>query len=1568
MPLNSRIGSIFTEINRVNQYQQRAERIQATVDSVDLDSASRMAVIARFFPTLKPGIIRSFAQSGITANHPLVDFANRRQAMMDDASALGFGGVMGQLSYARSLAALPPGARQRASQQVRTDRLASEREQENKEAALEAAGIISNGVVTRPTPQEYIDGKLRYRSSAAAKTDRLFFKTMEELATQQDSDDPIPYMQAGEVFLYYPKTGQTAAAEQDEGGGLFGDIPELQLPGPVDEWWRNQRSSLTEFLEKHRPLTISDIPGAPEAPPIQTAGPPSYQTVAREGFAAMAAPLQEATGQVRNAYSALHGGSPNWLESQSDYGVMLSDRSLSAGSGYLVDPNSAVARERVEREATRGQIGGHNLSIGRIFANGINLEPDSLAFNLVSGFTDAAAALKLDPTIAGMNISAKRGIAQRTFQIGTRAQDEAAGLLSGIRRYTRPLEVDNFLNDNTELITHLKDERSAYKIAAANGFRADPQTYARFASARTDESVRAVFTSAVNRGKIRKVDDIVGANHLSPRFSLRNNRLVQRMPVRMIDLEDRFQTAETIRRFMVNAKVSDDLIEQTYNRLAYAKNNAGVRGALDDAITSVDGVLEKWGIADPATRRMLTRLRNFDNKLQIEDLVDEIGADMPNPNLMRVNGELKEVASAHHTLQALSRFYELPDPRAIRRLTSNFRFLTTKDTVSYFTPVIKKMANAKGVPIKTPSGEIRMPFAFADWMMGEVLKPMWLLRVAWPIRTGVDNQARMATSTLSSAFRDPVDWMMIVTGRKLNTDYLGNAIDELDEFQKGLVRGRTPILENPAASRQAIPTIFSKETAVPSEFVYAWGDQIAKLHANPISQMVASEPNLDTVAKWAFSGKGKKYIQELRDLGYQNLDSFDQVKTYASVIAENIKFLTGGQTDLINAIRTGRLTPSGMKGGAPIFEAAPSVSSNFRKLLTFYMDDAPDILAGSKFIDKYDTVRRRWMDKAFGLFMAVPENKLARAPAWKQFYWRHAEELIPAATRTARKKLISEAKKAGLDGDTLRKIIKAANAPSRGRLNLTEISALAKGYALDDTKNLLYDLSERRQWADVFRNAVPFGDAYQEIFSRWAKLLFQTRGKPLRRGQQLITTLRGESTGDVFGAPDGEGFFHENQHGEEVFNYPGSQALTSWLTGVPVPMAGRVESLNMLGTFIPGLGPAVQIPLAHILDNYPSAEWLRKRLVPFGAPGAGESPLDSFLSYGPAWARNFYQAWSEGKYNTRLYANTVMEVASYKQSTGEYGNSPEEQSRLMEDSYDAARELTFIRAWGQFMAPASPSLEYLTKVEDGTLLSTSVLASKYYEWVDDPEIGYENATARFIDEFGLNAIGAIIPKTTPVFYGSPRTLEQGVWWEDNEDLAREFPFTFGLFGPQGGDFHYPTYIKSLQAGTRESYTPEEWRRVMDDIVGSFHYNNAFNKLQTDNPSQEQQAWLRMVADDIQADYPYWGVRAGVPERPKPEDMIRELERAVDNPRLSRTEAGQAIKIYLSKRELALRQVEGYNAANGTNLAGFQEADAFAPTRQWLRDIADDLTEDFPDFRYVWEVALSREMSEDVYLR
>src|SRR5690606_34558532 len=150
----------------------------------------------------------------------------------------------------------------------------------------------------------------------------------------------------------------------------------------------------------------------------------------------------------------------------------------------------------------------------------------------------------------------------------------------------------------------------------------------------------------------------------------------------------------------------------------------------------------------------------------------------------------------------------------------------------------------------------------------------------------------------------------------------------------------------------------------------------------------------------------------------------------------------------------------------------------------------------------------RAVENLFDHLMSKPTNHLSRSPVFKQLYWQRVEELVSFAPRSVGEDAIRAARQAGIGKDTLKRMAKRVVRASEPRLeSVDDIDRLAKAHALDGTQKLLYDLQKRSQFFDMARVVFPFGEAWKEVVTAWARILYQNPAS-IRRAQQVVEGAR----------------------------------------------------------------------------------------------------------------------------------------------------------------------------------------------------------------------------------------------------------------------------------------------------------------------------------------------------------------------------------------------------------------------------------------------------------------------------
>lgn len=1587
------------EIIDLFAYRARQERIQRQAEALTPQQHSYISSYARNMPWMPAGVNLSLSRADISPSDPRVEqiasltaavtqgFHLARQA--SEIESMGIDITPAQISRAarvQSRTALAGRMGSRIGGQLAQQTQEHQGQQLNEMGFRGLDSILQEhpelrGVVEQNRVAVKDNLPTQPRNSATRRGQA--FSRIEEAFKR--AGVPLPYTQYGKGWddeegrlavqdpsgeVHYVDEKLYPQQEEPSGSGRFHGVGRVDL------------GSVLGFLGgggggEHRAPTIQDaavqdalrqngIPIDPENPFSVTS------PIVRPGLMALDAPVQELQGQFRNVIGQVHGEHPDFWETQSDLGVMLTDPDMnptSAGSGFFVDPESEVAQERRDRESKRGLIGGHNITIGRWLADTVT-EPDTKPFLALSGVVDAGVQLFDPSTMALSKIGELRG-ARDAFEALDELHD-GAGLVNGVRRGIHGPTASIWLNgpDGTKAIEALTNETSAARIWISMNRKVDPQLAARFAEASTTDDTRAILETVLGP-RIRTKSEIeavtknltrdwstdpflvrAAGNHLNPRLS--QSRLLRWMPKGQADTYDVRSFATQIERHMINAKVPWELQEQVLNKVANSETRGGLLEAAIEAMGHEKGVLVQHGVS-PERARQLTSLFKDNYESDVASFIDEIGDDVPVWTKAMAGGEMVDVPGPHLLVEHLGRYVPLPDARVIRRMTGNkaLRFLTTTQGAEAF-------------------GQTRFPIAMMDFFTQEVWKTSTLLGrfPAWISRVVGESQLRMAAGGLDGMFSHPIDYFGYVAGKRGLVDPSGVALEDIDEFRNSLSVGHGGWLSRPGVVTSSRPVAIKKSLEFEGRYLEAWANELSELSYDPVSKFMLNN-GIDDTERWLrVSEDGKKHLKFLQESHPGQLDTHAQLQDYLHSISRRVTIKTGGNTELIEALKAQK-----MADGTPLLHQLNKTNPKFRKTLTAHMDSGPDVVkgfdttfknAGTRFYDRYT----RAVDRMFAMTMGFADNLWDRAPVFKQYLWQHTADLLPYADETARATILASAEKANLPSRMMKGLERAAKRGARqaDTISAEELTQLARGYAADSAKKLLYDLNEKGQLADAARIIAPFGNAYQEIFGAWGKLLNDIGGpgvtgkivgmsKLLRRSQQVIEGARGADFGALVGAPkdiDGTqmGFFMNDERGDEVFVIPGSQHLTQALSGVPVPLTGSVKGLNMIGNMVPGLGPVAAIPVAKMIQNKPGFQDLSDVLLPYGAPGdknAGD--VFNWMTYAPPWMRTAFNAASNGGYDQRTWANAQKDVMAYLYSTGKYDTTTRQgMNQLLDDAKDKARDLYFIKSFAQVGAPTSPSFRFLAQDKSGRLLAISALVDEYS---DLKATNYDTADQLFLEQYGPNAILAVIPKSGSSTYGIPRTKEQHEFLLRHPDLRNNFPSTYGLFLPQDGEFDYDTYIDSFFQGDRQDLTPEQWLNLTNSMRGDFLYNQYKDKVGT-RTDPAARAYLQQVRQMITDSYP--AGPTGLSEKPDTDELINELYQAIDDPTVKDTDAGQGLALYLQYRDKAMAY-----ALSIPGRSGFSRSRDTENVRIWLNNAAQRIIDRHPAFQFMWDIVLSREV-------
>jgi hypothetical protein len=406
------------------------------------------------------------------------------------------------------------------------------------------------------------------------------------------------------------------------------------------------------------------------------------------------------------------------------------------------------------------------------------------------------------------------------------------------------------------------------------------------------------------------------------------------------------------------------------------------------------------------------------------------------------------------------------------------------------------------------------------------------------------------------------------------------------------------------------------------------------------------------------------------------------------------------------------------------------------------------------------------VDKMFEMLMAYPSSKLVRSPFFLQRYSEEMAKDYLFADLELRTHLLKWADEQNItarfakDIDIMAGRVGLRNVPpagakgtrSFGMDDLDRLDRVAKSRGLQDTRDLFYDLSERQNITDISKYIFPFADAWYEVLSRWAKLLFtdvERAPTNWRRFQVGVTNLRKS------------GFFAEDEHGREVFNWPGAGLMAPFVSGVGGDMSMDAKvgidqmtfiTPNPRGLMMPGAGFMVQWPAAMLQPELEKMPMVRDAVnwFAFGdfeqiePQGLGESALRLL----PSWIRQLIKTNVFPEENRKAFADDAGRIyeALLQSENPDYGDKTIDQMKAtMKQAVRTNTALSWLMVLDRIFQPATPTYraEMLIDAMDTGDPMWVTAVSIAEEWTairnfygDDLDTALEVFTAKF----GINPL------------------------------------------------------------------------------------------------------------------------------------------------------------------------------------------------------------------------------------
>lgn len=801
------------------------------------------------------------------------------------------------------------------------------------------------------------------------------------------------------------------------------------------------------------------------------------------------------------------------------------------------------------------------------------------------------------------------------------------------------------------------------------------------------------------------------------------------------------------------------------------------------------------------------------------------------------------------------------------------------------------------------------------------------------------------------------------------------------------------------------------------------------------------------LAYWLFDGPGNQFWQ---DFVYTksftgttyDVDSFDSVMLWVNQMSDEIAYITGGRTDLqgiagpginprsrvarydeelVEAIATGQFrdrpisTLTRNNNIETNAEAVRYAYDEFRQTA-----NAPNnIIYRSRgaFGETPDNKYQQFINFFFGTLYGVPSDKLARSPLFRRIYWNAMSDLVRSADPQTAATIVKNAQKAKVSDSLMQKIIENSRA-NLADAPLENLDELAKGRALAEVKDLLFDASKRGAGADSLRFVVLFGDAWKEVFQTYGRLLINRRGKPALRVAQGIyagtkTTVGGP--GDIYGVnpltgeptvhPDGKPesvFYKDPVSGDMIFSLPFSRDVISWAADIPKSdapaLVAPLTGLNLAGSIFPGFGPVVDNLVNTLIPQSARFTGLREFLFPFGEPegpqtAAGQQiGLETFV---PGWLQKVatgfrsadavgqlanYMSQAEsnvGYQNARNHVARLLmnvQLRDIKRQQQEAGVAPEDvnnpmlvsnQAQFFDEVTRIADRIWLVRGIAQLVGPASPFLQWYADTNEGNVM-VALMVDEMNKSMDEyvkQGMSPDLAVSDMLDKYGVEVFMASTALTESTLTGANASDEWFGYYLDNTDFIDSYPLIGAYFGPTG-EFSVDARSSMISRGIYEVKSLEQ---QFEDAAFTLAYV-AYNRERERYGSET--TWAPQVTEYL-AEY-----RAAL-ENQFGIDMetfadrrrlqIGQLEQLLqdsfDGDPLAgdymNSDLGIKIQEYLAYRQVVAAEAD----RRGTNWQGGKNA---ADLREIMRELGASLSENDPVFNRLYQFVFKGEMlREDV---
>ena len=637
-----------------------------------------------------------------------------------------------------------------------------------------------------------------------------------------------------------------------------------------------------------------------------------------------------------------------------------------------------------------------------------------------------------------------------------------------------------------------------------------------------------------------------------------------------------------------------------------------------------------------------------------------------------------------------------------------------------------------------------------------------------------------------------------------------------------------------------------------------------------------------------------------------------------------------------------------------------------------YLVPKTTVTSGSKTLNKFTEVS----DKFFDISVKF-EKVFAMGPEWRQKYWEAVTDVIYAADSTALTSIKAAAPKSlnpllSADGKTkigLKHVYwgQAKKAKGDGTMTLDEIHQYAELVASRHVKELFYDASRKRLLWHQLRLVAPFGQAWENVLTKWSELAFNRPAQVYKvaRGLDFLNSPKSSALYEITDAKSyydpNQGFFFNNpQSGERQFFVPFMASGMNFLTNLtkgelstsgPQGAKGSPQSFNFaLGSGIfPGFGPGVTLPVATLntagvdpLSPLPFGVRTRVEefLFPFGAPNL-KTPYGitaALTTNNIARITAGFLNWEEG------YASAFGPTINYLASGGDYNlDILEDQNRLMKDADKFAKWFAITRGLFGMVSPVAISPEDLVKDKTGNTLLASALYNDFKQLEKAAGGDKQKAYADFLDLYGPEQVFALIGTWGSKDKGyAPTNLLTYKLLIENPGIEKEYSDIYGYLYPNGGLSQQLIKWNAISGKTERLST----QQIMDRAT-QIRYAAAKDRLLTRSVAE---GWTSKYTDaavsSLRDSFVTIGLKQDSFDFTKEDRTLNQLRRAAQDKRFLNSEAVAGVRDYMALRDKVL-EVNGKKPNDSLKRKGFETQ------RIFLAEQAAEIIKRNPDFQKIF---------------